>query len=393
MAGFGIVEIIALLLSLSGFGVRPNPKPMTADQALEFAIADADVVAEIDLASIVPGNYKVLTELPDQPPIKASPALAKLVRDALNEVEGARGAMKSASGIDVTTDLTDATVFVQLVPNAQPSFVAAFHGKLSPAVITRIAEASHRPAQKVGGGMMIENGGDPALGVTKSGVLLAGDAALVRERLGVSWKAPSHAAGTNLGYAAEVIGAKPILAVVMTMSKAARELAGLAVGQNFLGDVIHRHKAAAFVVYRDGLGWMWADTTKGGFDSMAMVSDGMLDVMRAAQIAPRGLAKIAIGGLDSYRGQDKLVDDLISHKDDILKLVTTYTGDGNFKVTQSKDAGALKLTVRATGKSLSEVLPAGLIVPLAIVGFLTVHAPPPPVMMPAQKPALTPPHK
>jgi hypothetical protein len=140
---------------------------------------------------------------------------------------------------------------------------------------------------------------------------------------------------------------------------------------------------------------MWADTTKGGFDSTAMVSDGMLDVMRAAQIAPRGLAKIAIGGLDSYRGQDKLIDDVISHKDDILKLVNTYTGDGNFKVTQTKDANALKLTVRATGKSLSEVLPAGLIVPLAIVGFLTVHAPttPPPGMMPTQKPALTPPHK
>ena len=82
-------------------------------------------------------------------------------------------------------------------------------------------------------------------------------------------------------------------------------------------------------------------------------------MLRAAQIAPRGFAKIAIGGLESYRGTDKQIDELLRHKADVCKIVETYTGDGNFQSTIDKDPKACKLTVRATGKSLSEVVPAG----------------------------------
>jgi len=80
---FGIIEIISLLLGLSGFGLQANPKAPTADQALEYAIPDADVVSYVDAAGIIPGNYKVLTQLANQPQIKASPDLAKMVRKAM----------------------------------------------------------------------------------------------------------------------------------------------------------------------------------------------------------------------------------------------------------------------------------------------------------------------
>jgi hypothetical protein len=284
------------------------------------------------------------------------------------------------------------TVFVRLAASGDPTFLSVSHGKFTPAQITKIAATAHLQPIKVGGGMMIDLGDKPAIGITKSGVMLGGTPALVRDRLADGWKAPSHAAGTNLGYAADIINGKPVFAVVMTMAKSPRERLKQAVGENFVGDLITRHKAAAFVVYHDGIGWTWVDTTKAGFDAMTMVSDGMLDVMRAAQIAPRGIAKIMIGGLESYRGKNPQLDDVITHKDEILKLVNTYSGDGNFKVAQSKDATAMKLVVRATGKTLSEVLPAGLVLPLAAVGFLvergSANAP-----QPAMTPALTPPHR
>ena len=64
---FGFIEVITLLLGLSGFGLTPNPKPATSDQALYYAIPEADVVVHLDVASVVPGNYKHLLALQNQP--------------------------------------------------------------------------------------------------------------------------------------------------------------------------------------------------------------------------------------------------------------------------------------------------------------------------------------
>ena len=83
---FGIIEVITLLLGLGGFGLQANPQPPTADQSLQYAISDADFAAHLDAASIVPGNYKLLAQLADQPQIRASSELQKLVRKAIGEV-------------------------------------------------------------------------------------------------------------------------------------------------------------------------------------------------------------------------------------------------------------------------------------------------------------------
>ena len=55
----GIIEVVSLLLGLNGFGVQANPKAPTADQALEYAVPDADLVAHFDAVSVVPGNYRL----------------------------------------------------------------------------------------------------------------------------------------------------------------------------------------------------------------------------------------------------------------------------------------------------------------------------------------------
>ena len=78
-----------------------------------------------------------------------------------------------------------------------------------------------------------------------------------------------------------------------------------------------------------------------------------------------------MGGLESYRGTDKKIDEVLRRKADIMKIVETYTGDGNFKVKLDKNPQTLRLDVRATGKSLSEVLPAGFVLPMAAVGMFT----------------------
>ena len=112
----GFIEIITLLLGLSGFGIAPNPKAPTADQALQYALPEADLVVHFDAASVIPNNYKALTSLVDQPQVKASPDLQKMVRQIIGQVEGGRGLVKSMIGIDLATDVDDATLFLQFVP-------------------------------------------------------------------------------------------------------------------------------------------------------------------------------------------------------------------------------------------------------------------------------------
>ncbi|MEO7094698.1 MAG: hypothetical protein ABI175_15680 [Polyangiales bacterium] len=368
----GLVELITLLLSLSGFGVQANPKAPTADQSLQYAMPDPDVVVHLDAVTVVPNNYKLLAALPNRPEIKASPELSQMVRQVVGQVEGARGLAKGATGVDIATDINDATVFLQIVPQKEPLFVATVHGKFSTAVVDKIGKMTKGTVTKVGSGMMVETSPtDPAIGVTKDGVMIAGTVNLVRDRLADSWKTPPHGAGTNLGYSADVINAHPVYAVVLTLSATARKQAiqGFG-GKNFVTDVVTRHKMASFSVFSDGVGWSWIDSNKAGLDQMTMMSEGVLELMKAAQIAPRAVAKIALAGIDSYKGKDKQIDALIARKADILKLVDTYTGDGNFKVSVNKDPSKLRVDVRATGKSLSEVVSAGLFLPGAAAWLL-----------------------
>ena len=386
---------MSLLLGLNGFGVQANPRAPTADQALEYAIPDADVVAHFDAASVIPGNYKALQALPDQPAIKSSPDLQKDVRELVTQVDAPRGLLKGMFGIDITTDVADATAFVHVAGAEHHDVLVAVHGKFSSATIDKIGSVVHQTAAKSGAATWVQVDDDDAVALTKDGVLLAGKTALVKERIADGWRMPPHGAGTNLGYAADAINAKPVLAVVLTMSPAARKFAIEHHGQNFATDLLKRHKAASFAVYHDGIGWTWIDTTKSGYDSMLQISEGVVQVLRAAQIAPRGFANIVIGSLESYRGTDKRIDELLRHKNDLMQLTEQYIGDGNFKVATDKDPKALKLSVRLSDRSLAYVLPLGGMLPLGVAGALLMRAepkpaepmrmaPPPPLPSPAK---------
>lgn len=382
---FGIIEVITLLMGLSGLSVQANPKAPTADQALEYAVADADIVAHFDAASVIPGNYKVLTSLQNQPQIKASPELAKAVRKAVAEIDGPRGLVKNMVGVDITTDISDATAFLRIVPKQDPNVIVAVHGRFKPDTIDKLAKLTGKAAVKETTGAWVDTGDGNAVALTKGGVLLAGTSTLVKERLATTWAKPALTAGSNLGNVAEVINQKPVFAVFLTLSQTARaEALANMKGQNFASDVIKRHKFASFALFRDGIGWSWLDSHKNGLDAMGQISEGTIEVLRAAQIAPRGMAKIMMGALESYRGTNKQVDEVLRRKADVQKIVESFTGDGNFKAQVNKDPAKLKLTVRLTGKSLSEVLPAGGLIPLGFLAFVGARKEPMQASPPAQ---------
>lgn len=411
----GIIEVITLLMGLSGLGVQHNPKPATPEQALEFAVADADVVAHVDAASIIPGNYKMLTSLQNQPQIKASPELAKAVRKVVAELDGPRGLVKNMVGIDITTDISDATAFVRVVPQQDPNVVVSVRGTFKPDTVDKIAKLSGHAAVKDASGAWVDTGDGNAVALTRGGVLIAGTTALVKERVAATWTKPSLAPGSKLGNVAEVLAQKPVFAVFLSLSQSARNgaLANLK-GQNFATDVIKRHKFASFAIFRDGIGWSWFDSSKQGLESMAQISDGVIELLRAFQVAPGGVSKIMLGALESYRGTSKQVDDVLRRKADVQKLVAQYTSDGNFKAQVNKDPAKLRLTVRLTGSTLSQVVPALGLAQLGLLGWLSLtgapetdlqgpaqivvpppprSSPPPRAVPPAQKKGSAPPKR
>lgn len=390
--GIGIVEIITLLMGLAGFSVGTNPNAPTGDQALQYAMSDADIVVHFDAGSVIPNNYKVLKNLQNQPQIKASPELAKAVRKMVAEVDGPRGLAQQMVGVDLTTDVSDATAFIKINKGADPNLLVSVHGKFKIDTVDKIGKMSGgHAAVKVAGGAWVDAGDGMAIAVTKNGMLLAGTSSLIKDRMVDNYKATAF---TNPGMTnvKELLDQKPVFAVALAMSQPARSeaLAKHGSDQNFLTDIVKRHKFAAFAVFKDGVGWSWVDSSKAGLDSMQQVSDGGIDILRAAQIAPRGFAKIALGALDSYRGKSKQIDDLIRHKKDVWKIVDSYTGDGQFKAASSADPKSLKLSVRLTGRSLSEVLPIGVLLPgmgFALLGkSASVQQMPAPTALPPPPP-------
>jgi hypothetical protein len=371
----GFAEVILLLLGLSNIGLQPNARPPTPEVALQYAIPDADLVIHIDAATFVPSNYRALVQLPSQPQIKASPALAEIARKAVAEVEGMRGLAKSTVGIDLTTDISDATLFVQILPKQEPAVLAAARGKVTAANLDRIAKLTGGQLSRVGSGTLVELGGtQPAIGLTRDGVVLAGTPRLVRERLADTWRAPARAPGSSLGHAADLIAARPVAGAVMALTPAARRAALEELGPkpSFPRDVVQRHRAATLALFADGVGWTWIDRDRAGLDAMAQMSEGLLELMRAGHVAPRGMAKVLMGGLESYRGASSSIDEVLRRKADILKVIDAYTGDGNFKVKLDRNPATLRLDVRATGKSLSDVLPVGMAMVFGAVGWLTM---------------------
>lgn len=392
----GLGEIIVLLLSLGGFGLTPNPTPPTPDQALAYAAPEADLVVHFDAATVVPGNIKALGKLAEDPSIKASVELRDMVRQAIGQIDAGRGMAKGMLGFDPVTDINNATAFLQFQPQRDPSFVLSVRGKFPADLISKASQLAGNPVVKVGSVSMADLGDGKAVGLTKDGVLLIGSTVWIKARLADSWKAPARATGGTLAKMAEVLAAKPFFAVGGALSPAMRSEALKELkAPNFGADLIKRHKFFAFAFYTDGLGWRWDDSTKPGLDNMKMFSDGAIEVMRAAQIAPRGFARMAAASLDSYRGKSKEIDELIRRKADLLKLVDSFSGDGKFAATVNADPRTLRLDVRATASSFSHVAPFGLFIPFAGFAYfgLRASAPEPVMESPRIQPPPPPPGK
>jgi hypothetical protein len=384
----GFLELITLMLALSGFGVDSNSKAPSADTVLAYTVDDADVVAYLDVVAVGPRNHKVLVGLPDDPTVKASPEALALAKKLKTNVEGVRGMAKAVAGLDPVNDITSVTLYVDLVPGADPQQMAVARGTFPAKFLEKVAAVAGGTTGSIDGRTTLELDATRFMGMTKDGALIVGPKAWVEPRVDDDWKAPKRKKGSAWAAIGKRLDAKPFLLIAAKLDEATATALAKEAGEPFVSDLISGGELAVLALHPDGVAFHWKDRSKEGLERIALASEGLIELTRAAHVAPRGFAKIAVAALGSYKGLHKDVDALIARKDDLLEIIEEYTGDGKFKVSFDKNTKARTLTVRATGKTLSDVIPAAVFVPAGLALFLATSedGSPPPAAKPVAKP-------
>ncbi len=361
--------ILAMIMALTSFTIKPNPKAPAADAALTYAVPDADVMMHVDLQATVVDNYPTWQKLADDPLIKQSAELAAGLRTAQTQVEGGRAMVKNLIGIDLTTDLTSLTAFGRLRGPGVPDFVLVVRGQFAADLPQRLVQPMGGKPETIDGRVAGATPDGMLIGLTKDGTLLAGQRDLIAPRLADAWKPAPRAKGSAWVSIAAVLDQRPFFVVASKPSPAAAGLLATQVGASFGRDLVAQHTLAIVSASATGIGWVYQAKDPAFAARIKLASEGWIELMRAAHIAPRGLVELAVAALPSYAGTSPELDDAIKHKDQILAAVDELTGDGKF--TASVTLKGNLVTVTTKGRRLSDVLPVGVVVGLGALGSMT----------------------
>jgi hypothetical protein len=366
----GLLQVIGLMLALGGFGVDENKQAPSADEVLEYAVPDADAMIHLDVAAVAPRNYDALIALRDAPAVKSSPDVLALVKKLRSNLEGVRSMGKAVTGVDLVEDIESVTVFLDLVPGAEPIRMAVARGTFPSNVLAKLAKIAGGTTGTIDGRTTLDLG-DLFLGTTADGALIAGPKDWVEPRIDDDWKPAERKKGTAWATIGKFADGRPFLLLAGKIGEADAKAIAKELGPGFLADLVTSHELHVLALHHDGIAFHWKDRSKKHLERMELAAEGVIELMRAGHVAPRGLTKLLVAALDAYAGVTPELDELIAHKGDLTALVETYSGTGEFESSIKKDKKARTLTVRATGEKLSDVIPFAAIVPLVVIAIVS----------------------
>jgi hypothetical protein len=365
--------IIAAVLALTSFSVKHNPKAPGSNEVLELAVEDADFVVHLDVAATVGANYGVLAKLPEDPLISKVPELRDNISQAVMQIEAGRSMAKGMIGFDPVTDVSSVTAFVKMKIGApQPDILVVVRGTLPKDLPGKLAGSMGGKAGTIDGRATATMPDGTMMATAKSGALLVGKPDWVTARAADAWKAPARAKGSAWARIATALDAKPFF---MVASKPSAELVAQLtkdLGDNFGRDLIANHTVGVLAASATGVAWMYEAKDAAFAKRMETASKGLIDLMRAAHLAPRGVAQLAVAALPSYAKVSKELDAVIASKDKLMEAVWDLTGDGKFAAKVKLDGNLVSVT--ASGKKFSDVVPSSFVVGLAAIGFLVERA-------------------
>lgn len=362
----GLLELLALLSALSGFGVDENPAAPSAADVLASAPAHADYMVHIDLGAVLPNNYARLARLPENDALAKEPRAREELRAVLEQIEGGRGMLRGLLGMDPITDLHSATLWISVPDAGEPELLLVVRGKLARELLEQAASAAGVATRKVGGSVAIEPEPGILVAISPRGELLAGTARWVEPRLKRRWQRKRAAAMAR--YLTPLLDSKPAFVVASAPGKRlvrrlTRELA--ADDDALVRDLVTGHRFFGLAVLHDGLEWAVIAREQRGYERALRASEGALDLMRSLHQSARGAVRIALAALPSHAdAEGGIVAAITRYEDEILDLVLANTGDGRFEATVDKAPRARRVHVVARGKDLKEVLPVAALLPL-----------------------------
>ncbi len=362
--------IIALVLSLTSFSVKPNPKAPAGDAVLAHAVDDADLIAHLDWRPTVAANYPVFTHLPDDPLIQQVPELRDQLADVVAKAEAARALARSTAGFDPIDHLDSMTIYVGVQPGGvDPRVLVDVRGTFPAGMLGKLSASAGGDAQPIDGRDAVRMPDGTMLAIARDGSLLVGAEAWVRPRAADGWKPSARTKGSAMAQLATALDARPFLLIATRPSSA---LLAMANGQpqSFGRDLATGHELAIFTASATGIGWVYQARTDAFARRVKVASEGVIDLMRAAQIAPRGFFALATAALPSYQGLDHDLDTLIAAKDKLATAASELIGDGTFTAKVKLDGRTV--TVTAIGKKLSDVVPLSMILGFGAIGWATV---------------------
>jgi len=361
------VQVLTLLLSLADFGVAPNPQAPAPAEVLAYAVEDADAFAYVDTQAIVPRNVAAFTKLPSKLSGKDAPEVREALNQAVRELADARARAKAELGIDVVDDVLSAALWID-VDAPMPRVLLAVRGRWPADALAKAP---------VFGGRLLDFHGHKAVrmgplvaAISPRGQLLVGNEDLVSPRLDKGWKPPARTGTSAVARQAAALVKKPFFAIVTTPSVSAAERMASTLGDESPATMLLKGQRRAHVaLHARGVSWSYVATTDAGYHAAVLGSEGVLDVFRAGHFMTRGMARIALAGAHGFRDKHPALAAVADHEAEILALVAQFSGDGRFAARIDKNPGQRTVSVEATGKKISDVLPSLGLVPMLGAGL------------------------
>jgi hypothetical protein len=392
------MSMILLLLALGGLGVADNPAAPDAAEVMRYAQDNADLMAYVDAQALLPGNWKILTGLPDHPLVKGDADLRRQVRDGLAELEGLRQMVVSSLGFDPITDVRSVAVFVATPrkgwsSGAAPDYVVVVRGNFPSDLVDKVAAGMKARAEHVDGRSLVMLDKETALSTGADGSLLLGSRAWVRPRAGKAWKPQKGDPDGLIARSRAFLDAKPFLFLATRPSAVLiADLSHLfGPDEAIIADFLAGQEYAAVALARGGLSWTYRARDKAGLDRAVLASEGIVAVLRGAHGLTRGGARLLFAVLASY-ASDADAALLMRYQADLIKLIDGWSGDGTFAAKLDRSERERTVTVTASARTLAEIVPlVAAVVPGALLFIVERSAPvmpppPPPPPPPVHRP-------
>ena len=362
-----LTHLVVFLLALADkLSLPANPAAPPAAEVLRYAPDDADVVVYLDVEAVLPRNYQAFVASGDDQLVRGTPGAREAHQRVVARLEAARGEVKSTAGVDPVRDLRSLALVLTVREQGDPDWLVSARGRFDAALLDRLAAEGGARKESVGSRtLVIAPGEKAAVTVTADGTVLAGSLSRVRERAG-AW---TPRRGPLLDKVTAALDERPFFFVGSRPSATAlrvleRELRDPDVV--WLRDFLVGHEAATLSLSWNGMGWSYLARSAAGHARAGLVSEGTVQILRAGSFYVRGLARWALAIAESYPNAPG-VKTVLARKAELLRVVDASSGDASFSAKVDRQDAARRTSVKLTGRSFSEVVPAaGVLVPLAV---------------------------